>query len=96
MEPTEIAIIGVTLLAFAAVSRRLDSSPLTMPMVFVATGAAMSALNIVEVGAEIEAVGFAWGVNYWYSDGGGLHAQRPDGAREIYKHQCVTIGGRYR
>ena len=43
--------------------------------------------------AEIEAVGFAWGVNYWYSDGGGLHAQRPDGAREIYKHQCVTIGG---
>ena len=57
MEPTEIAIIGVILLAFAAVSRRLDSSPLTMPMVFVATGAAMSALNIVEVGAEIEAVG---------------------------------------
>ena len=43
--------------------------------------------------AEIEAVGFAWGVNYWYSDSGGLHAQRPDGAREIYKHQCATIGG---
>ena len=42
--------------------------------------------------AEIEAVGFAWGVNYWYSDGGGLHAVRPDGARQIYKHQCATIG----
>ena len=57
VEPIEIAIVGVTLLAFSAVSRRLDSSPLTMPMVFVATGAALSALGIVEVGAEMGAVG---------------------------------------
>jgi hypothetical protein len=57
VEPIEIAIVGVTLLAFAAVSRRIDSSPFTMPMVFVATGAALSALGIVEVGAEMGAVG---------------------------------------
>lgn len=57
MEPIEIAIIGLVLVAFAAVSRRLDSTPLTMPTVFVATGAALSALGIVEVGAEIKAVG---------------------------------------
>ncbi|MFT5025616.1 MAG: NhaP-type Na+/H+ or K+/H+ antiporter [Ilumatobacter sp.] len=57
MEPIEITIISVALLAFAAVSRRLCSSPLTMPMIFVATGGAISALGLVEVGAEIKAVG---------------------------------------
>ncbi len=47
MEPTEIAIIAIVLLAFTAVSRRLDASPITVPMVFVAAGALLSASGIV-------------------------------------------------
>ena len=47
MEPAEIAIIAIVLLAFTAVSRRLDASPITMPMVFVAAGALLSASGIV-------------------------------------------------
>jgi|GEM_PF-2090297 len=47
MEPAEIAIIAIVLLAFTAVSRRLDASPITVPMVFVAAGALLSASGIV-------------------------------------------------
>ena len=47
MEPTEIAIIAIVLLAFTAVSRRLDASPITGPRVFVAAGALLSASGIV-------------------------------------------------
>ncbi len=57
MEPAEIAIIAIVLLGFTAVSRRLDASPITMPMVFVAAGAALSASGVVEVAAELEAIG---------------------------------------
>ena len=56
MEPAEIAIIAAVLLGFTAVSRRLDSSPITMPMVFVAAGAVLSATGVVEVAEELEAI----------------------------------------
>jgi sodium/hydrogen antiporter len=57
VEPFEIAIIGVALFAFTIVSRRSETWPLTMPMVFVAIGTVTSATGIVEVAAELEAVG---------------------------------------
>ena len=57
MEPFEIAIIGITLVGFTLISRRSEGWPLTMPMVFVAVGALFSATGIVEVAAELEAVG---------------------------------------
>ena len=41
---------------------------------------------------EIEAVGFTWGADYWYSDESGLHSNA-SGGRAIYKHQCATVGG---
>lgn len=56
MEPAEIAIIAIVLLAFTAVSRRLDASPITMPMVFVAAGALLSASGIVGVAPELDAI----------------------------------------
>ena len=56
MEPAEIAIIAIVLLTFTAVSRRLDSSPITMPMVFVAAGALLSASGIVGVAPELDAI----------------------------------------
>ncbi len=57
MESAEIAIIAIVLLGFTTVSRRLDASPITMPMVFVAAGAALSATGIVEVAPELDAIG---------------------------------------
>lgn len=57
MEPYEVALIGVVLLAYTVVSQRSAAWPLTMPMVFVAVGAAMSATGIVEVSAELGAIG---------------------------------------
>ncbi|NND75866.1 MAG: sodium:proton exchanger [Ilumatobacter sp.] len=57
MEPVEIAIIGVALLGFSLVSRRSDRWLVTMPMVFVAVGAALSASGVVEVSAARESVG---------------------------------------
>jgi len=56
VEPFEIAVIGVVLLAYSAASRRLMSSPITMPIVFVAAGAALSATGVVEVAQELEAI----------------------------------------
>ena len=57
VEPIEIAIVGAVLLVFTAVSRRFESSPITMPIVFVGAGAALSATGAVEVASELEAVG---------------------------------------
>ncbi len=57
MEPFEIAIIGAVLLVFTAVSRRFEPLPITMPIVFVGAGAALSATGVVEVASELDAVG---------------------------------------
>jgi len=56
VEPFEIAIIGAVLLAFTAVSQRFVSSPITMPIIFVAAGAALSATGVVEVATELETI----------------------------------------
>ena len=41
--------------------------------------------------AHIEAVGFAWGSNYFYSDASQLWPNLPTGASRIYMHQCATL-----
>lgn len=56
MEPAEIAAVGVVVIAFAAVSMRIERWPLTMPMVFVAVGYVASALGAVEISADAEAI----------------------------------------
>ena len=56
VEPFEIAIIGTILLVFTAVSRRFESTPITMPIVFVGAGAALSATGTVEVVSELDAI----------------------------------------
>lgn len=56
MEPAEIASIGVVVIAFAAVSMRIERWPLTMPMVFAAVGLAASATGGVEIAADAEAI----------------------------------------
>lgn len=56
VEPFEIAIIGTVLLVFTAVSRRFESTPITMPIVFVGAGAVLSATGTVEVASELEAI----------------------------------------
>lgn len=57
MEPLQIAIIGLLLVAFALVSRRISTLPITMPIVFVTVGALCSASGLVEVSANLGAVG---------------------------------------
>ena len=52
----DIAVIAGLIVAFALVSRRVASMPLTMPMVFVALGAATDWFGIVELGVETEGV----------------------------------------
>ncbi len=57
VEPTEITIVGLVLVAYAAVSRRIERWPVTMPIVFVGIGAFLSATGAVNVIAELGAVG---------------------------------------
>ncbi len=56
MQPAEIAAVGVVVIAFAAVSMRIERWPLTMPMVFVALGFAASATGLVDVSADEGAI----------------------------------------
>ena len=56
MDPAEIAAVGVIVIAFAAVSMRIERWPLTMPMVFVAVGLAASATGLVDVSADEGAI----------------------------------------
>ncbi|MGB3733458.1 MAG: cation:proton antiporter [Ilumatobacter sp.] len=56
MEPAEIAAFGVVVIAFAAVSMRIERWPLTMPMVFVALGFTASATGLVDVSADEGAI----------------------------------------
>jgi sodium/hydrogen antiporter len=53
-----LAILAATLLAFAAVSRRLDGTPATAPMVFTAAGLLFGAdaLGLVDPSATGESV----------------------------------------
>lgn len=57
MEPIEIAVMGIALVGFTVVSARSDRWLLTMPIVFVVVGAALSATGVVEVSAELESIG---------------------------------------
>ena len=56
MEPAEIAAVGVVVIVFAAVSMRIERWPLTMPMVFVAAGLAASTMDVIDIGADAEAI----------------------------------------
>ena len=55
--PREFAIIGLVVVGYALVSRRISTLPITMPIVFVGVGALCSATGLVEVSAEMAAVG---------------------------------------
>ncbi len=52
MDPSTLIVVAVLILGYGMVSRRLDGSVITPPMIFVATGLAMGpqALGILEVG----------------------------------------------
>lgn len=56
MGPVEITVVATLVVAFAAVSMRIEHWPLTMPMVFVAAGAATAAFDAIEIDAEIESI----------------------------------------
>lgn len=56
MSALEICVIAGVIVAFGLVSRRLEGSPITMPMVFVAAGITSQATGIVEIDIESESV----------------------------------------
>lgn len=56
MEPAEIAALGVLVVAFAAVSMRIERWPVTMPMVFAAAGLTASLTGAVDISADEEAI----------------------------------------
>jgi NhaP-type Na+/H+ or K+/H+ antiporter len=56
MEPVEVAAIGLLIIAFGAVSRRIERWPLTMPMVFVGAGLLMKVVGVVDLRPETEGI----------------------------------------
>lgn len=56
MTALEVCIIAAVVVAFGLVSRRLEGTPVTMPMVFVVAGIITEATGIVDVGIESESV----------------------------------------
>lgn len=56
MGPSEVAVLGVAVIAFAVVSTRIERWPLTMPMVFVAAGAIGEATGAVNVAPDRAAI----------------------------------------
>lgn len=56
MSPTEFAVVGALVVAFAAVSMRIERLPVTMPMVFVGAGALTDAIGFIDVSAERESI----------------------------------------
>ncbi len=56
MGPVEITVVATLVVAFAAVSMRIEHWPVTMPMVFVAAGAVAAAFEAIEINAEIESI----------------------------------------
>lgn len=59
MSSTDIAVIGITLLGYALVSRRLTGTPVSTPMVFVAAGFLVGprVLDVVDLGIGSEDLG---------------------------------------
>ncbi len=56
MTPIEFAAVGVLVIAFSAVSMRVATWPVTMPMVFVGAGAVTDAFGLIDVSAERESI----------------------------------------
>ena len=56
MQPVEVAAIGVLVIAFAVVSKRIERWPLTMPMVFVTAGVVMDVAGLVDLTPDNEAI----------------------------------------
>jgi NhaP-type Na+/H+ or K+/H+ antiporter len=56
MGPAEIAAVGVLVIAYAAVSMRIEHWPLTMPMVFVGGGLIAELVGWVDVSADVGAI----------------------------------------
>lgn len=56
MGELEAALVGVLLIAFAVVSRRIERWPLTMPMLFVAAGVIAAEVDAIDIKAEIELI----------------------------------------
>jgi len=56
MGPGEIAALGIAIIAFAAVSMRIERWPLTMPMIFVGAGALGEATGMVNVAPDNQAI----------------------------------------
>lgn len=56
MEPAEVAVVGVVIIVFAAVSMRIERWPLTMPMVFAALGLVAAKVDVIDIGADAEAI----------------------------------------
>lgn len=56
MEAEQIAVVAVLLGAFSLVSRRIETLPITMPMIFVALGAVTDQVGLVDIGAGEETV----------------------------------------
>ena len=57
MSSIDIVLIGLLVFAFALISKRSKSWPLSMPMVFVGLGALMSRQGILELGTELHLIG---------------------------------------
>jgi NhaP-type Na+/H+ or K+/H+ antiporter len=56
MGPAEIAAVGVLVIAYAAVSMRIEHWPVTMPMVFVGGGLIAELAGWVDVSADVGAI----------------------------------------
>jgi NhaP-type Na+/H+ or K+/H+ antiporter len=56
VEPAEIAVVGVVIIAFAAVSMRIEKWPLTMPMVFASLGLVVAKTDVLDIAADAEAI----------------------------------------
>jgi len=56
VHPIEVAAIGLLIVAFAAVSMRIEHWPLTMPMVFVGAGMLTEAIGVVDLTPDTEAI----------------------------------------
>ncbi len=56
MGPTEVAFLGILIVAYTVVSMRIERWPLTMPMIFVAAGAVANATGAVNLETDTEAI----------------------------------------
>lgn len=56
MDALQVCIVAGVVVAFGLISRRLDGSPITMPMVFVAAGLLAEASGVIELDIESESI----------------------------------------